>query len=33
MLQLKSDAELAVKVGVEHILQDFPFHLVVVVLF
>lgn len=28
ILQLKSDVELAVKVGVEYILQDFPFHLV-----
>lgn len=29
MLQLNFGAELAVKVGVEHILQDFPYHLVV----
>lgn len=33
MLQLKFDAELAIEVGVEWILQNFPFCLVAVLLF
>lgn len=33
MLQLKFDAELAIEVGVEWILQNFPFCLVTVLLF